>query len=404
MRHALLCVSVGLAFFASAFGSRLLEPVFSTVVELGQDNETGLDTDATIYCTVNPVDPCKHEKLRTHMSQPPGASAPIAVVLPGAARPMDNYSKVATELAYRGFFVMVMEQLVDITVPDDPRLHFANFTDVNLIPASVIPQALHWIEDEYLPGTVPMLPCTPPNQDSVALIGHALGARAAKAMLYMHQPANVIPVGPVTLEFTPQLPSLPYLPQIKGAFCYGLSEPEFAIEEYALHGPPRNDTVFLVANGDLELDNIDGGPVVVEDVYNPRDAYLILDNMDHISIVDDALRGNPLAGDRPPPGGGAAAPAAAPFAAAAATAAAPRPAAVAPGRPAPPERATAERSTRPREEQVAIVSQVALAAARTIVCPALDSGEPPAVPEYVEDMFGTSEEVMELWLEWIEHP
>lgn len=93
---------------------------------------------------------------------------------------MDNYSKISSMLAYQGFFVMIMEQQVDIMVPDDPRIHFANFSDVNLIPASVIPQALQWIQDEYTADTVPMLPCAPPNQDSVALLGHALGARAVR--------------------------------------------------------------------------------------------------------------------------------------------------------------------------------------------------------------------------------
>lgn len=250
--------------------------MFSTVVELGQDAETGLDTAATIYCTPDPPEACKHGG----MLKPEDAGAPIVVVLPGAARPMDNYSKMSEALAREGFFVIVMEQLVDIMVPDDPRVHFANFTDVNLIPASVVPQALRWIQDQYASGSAQMLPCEPPDQNSVALLGHALGARAAKAMLYLHQPANVIPVGPLTLEFTPQLPALPYLPQIKGAFCYGLGEPQFAIDEYARHAPPRADTVFLVANGDLELADIDGGPVVVEDAFNPRDAYLILTDMD----------------------------------------------------------------------------------------------------------------------------
>ena len=106
--------------------------------------------------------------------------APIVVVLPGAARPMDNYSRISEMLAYHGFFVVVIEQLVDIVVPDDPRIHFANFTDVNLIPASVIPLALQWLDEEYASGSAQMLPCAPPNQESVSLLGHALGARAVR--------------------------------------------------------------------------------------------------------------------------------------------------------------------------------------------------------------------------------
>lgn len=90
---------------------------------------------------------------------------------------MDNYSKLSEMLAYRGFFVVVIEQLVDIEVPDDPRIHFSNFTDVNLIPASVIPQALQWLQEEY--GS-DVLPCAPPHLDSVSLLGHALGARAVR--------------------------------------------------------------------------------------------------------------------------------------------------------------------------------------------------------------------------------
>lgn len=238
-------------------------------------------------------------------------------------------------------------------------------------------------------------------------------------MLYMHQPANVIPMGPLTLEFTPQLTSLPYLPQIKGAFCYGIGEPEFAIEEYAMHAPPRNDTLFLVANGDLELDNIDGGPVVVEDAFNTRDAYLILQDMDHISIVDDALRANPLAGSgaAAPAGAPAAAPAAgpapepAPTAAVAAWPAAAEPAAASAaasavrtaGR-AGEERAMARRSTRSREEQVRIVSGLARAALRAMVCPAWEPAQPVAMPEYVIDAFGSSHDALELWLAWLERP
>lgn len=83
-------------------------------------------------------------------------------------------------LAYRGFFVMVVEQLVGITVPDDPRIHFSNLSDVNLIPASVIPQALNWLKEEFAAGASQILPCATPDQDSVSLIGHALGARAVR--------------------------------------------------------------------------------------------------------------------------------------------------------------------------------------------------------------------------------
>lgn len=114
------------------------------------------------------------------MRKPEDAGAPIVVVLPGAARPMDNYSKISEALARSGYFVIVMEQLVDVMVPDDPRIHFSNFTDVNLIPASVIPLALRWIADEYASGSAQILPCETPNQDSVALLGHALGARAVR--------------------------------------------------------------------------------------------------------------------------------------------------------------------------------------------------------------------------------
>lgn len=113
-------------------------------------------------------------------NKPEETGAPIVVVLPGSAQPKDNYSQISEALAFRGFFVMVVEQLVDILVPDDPRIHFSNFSDVNLIPASVIPQALAWIKAEYASGSSEMIPCATPNQDSVSLVGHALGARAVR--------------------------------------------------------------------------------------------------------------------------------------------------------------------------------------------------------------------------------
>lgn len=47
---------------ASYGGYGELEPVLSTVVELGQDVETGLDTAATIYCTPDPPEACEVRK------------------------------------------------------------------------------------------------------------------------------------------------------------------------------------------------------------------------------------------------------------------------------------------------------------------------------------------------------
>lgn len=55
----------GMAIANVTFGWRMLnEPVFSAVVELGQDVETGLDTEATIYCAIDPPDVCKVCSLR----------------------------------------------------------------------------------------------------------------------------------------------------------------------------------------------------------------------------------------------------------------------------------------------------------------------------------------------------
>lgn len=241
-------------------------------------------------------------------------------------------------------------------------------------------------------------------------------------MLYLHQPANVIPLGTHGIEFTPQITSLPYLPQIKGVFCYGLGEPQFAIDEYGRQAPPRSGAPFLVANGDLELADIDGGPVIVEDEFNPRDAYLILNNMDHISIVDEALRENPLSGHGPP-GDGQHSIGTAVSGRAGLRQGRMRGSSRAGRRPsvrgrrqrrgrgllgsAPPAgsiRAVSQRSTRPRAEQVEVVTAVAVAAVRVMVCPARDTPAVPDVPEFVHDTFGDSPDLRDQWLRWIQHP
>jgi hypothetical protein len=117
--------------------------------------------------------------------QEDSSSAPIVLLYPGAFGGKSDYSMIAQQIASAGYIVMVLEQLRSI--PPEFSSFFSNFTEGNLLEASVTEVALRWFREEGAwvfnmdssPGGYggsEVSGCPSPDSNSVLLFGHSLGA------------------------------------------------------------------------------------------------------------------------------------------------------------------------------------------------------------------------------------